>query len=105
MTPTAKMIMTMGASALMLAATKGQAQTRTCAPHDRVIAHLAENYSETRHMLGLAANDMVVELFASPDSGTWTITVTRPDGVTCLVASGTDAQLMAEALPNTDPDA
>jgi hypothetical protein len=29
-------------------------------------------------------------VFASEASGTWTITVTLPDGRTCLIASGRD---------------
>ena len=33
-------------------------------------------------------NNAVVEVFASSDTGTWTITVTNASGVTCLVASG-----------------
>ena len=27
-------------------------------------------------------------VYASDDTGTWTVTVTLPDGMTCLVASG-----------------
>lgn len=37
---------------------------------------------------GLASAGQVVEVFASETTGTWTITVTRPDGTACLVATG-----------------
>ena len=30
----------------------------------------------------------VVEVFASDESGTWTIVITLPNGMTCLVAAG-----------------
>lgn len=99
------MTLMMGASALMLAASHVQAQGRNCAPHAAVAGHLAQKYGESRQMMGLAANNMVLEVYVAPDSGTWTVTVTRPDGVTCLMASGTDADTTPLALPNTDPDA
>lgn len=105
MSPLHLMTMTMGASALMLAATQLHAQGRNCGPHDRVTTHLAERFGEARQMIGLATNRLVVEIYASSDTGTWTIIATRPDGVTCLVASGTDADVTPQPLPNTDPDA
>ncbi len=48
---------------------------------------------------GLAANNGVVEVFASPETGTWTIIVTLPDGQTCLVASGEGYESITEPLP------
>ena len=72
---------------------------RNCAPREVVVGRLADNYGETRQSIGLGANNAVVEVFASDDSGTWTITVTMPNGVTCLVASGQAFETMAEALP------
>ena len=47
----------------------------------------------------------MVEVFASRDTGTWTITVTRPSGLTCLVASGQAFETLAEALPGPEKDA
>ncbi|MFU8865971.1 MAG: hypothetical protein ACNA7O_18840 [Rhodobacterales bacterium] len=59
-----------------------------CAPRERVIDRLASTYGETRRAMGLGANNAVIEVFASTDSGSWTITITLPSGMTCLVASG-----------------
>lgn len=64
------------------------AQSQNCAPHDVVVQRLFEGYGETRQALGLGADNSVVEVFASQESGSWTITVTRPGGPTCLVAAG-----------------
>lgn len=72
---------------------------RNCAPRDTVVAKLAEGYGETRQSMGLGANNSVVEVFASNETGTWTITVTTPNGVTCLVASGQSFEVLAEVLP------
>lgn len=78
------------------------AQTANCGPHDVVVARLATGYGESRQSIALGANNTVVETFASAETGSWTITVTTPDGPTCLVASGQEYQYLAEALPNTD---
>lgn len=70
-----------------------------CAKRDAVVAYLTKSYGETRHSIGLAADKAVMELFASDDTGTWTITVTLSSGMTCLVASGQSFETMAEKLP------
>jgi len=59
-----------------------------CAPHDVLLERLASTYGEQRQAVGLGANNVLVEVFASDDTGTWTITMTVPGGMTCLVASG-----------------
>lgn len=81
------------------------AQSRNCAPRAAVVQRLAEGYGETRQSMGLGANDAVIEVFASPASGSWTITVTGPDGITCLVASGQAFESMADAPPKPGQDA
>lgn len=69
-----------------------------CAQRDAVIDRLANKYGETRQSMGLGANNAVVEVFASKESGSWTITVTMPTGVTCLVASGQAFETLTEDL-------
>ena len=59
-----------------------------CAPRDHVAAQLSQKYGETPRAMGLAADGRaIVDVFAS-DGGSWTITVTTPDGRTCLIAAG-----------------
>lgn len=81
------------------------AQSRHCGPRAAVIERLADGYGETRQSVGLAANNAVVEVFASHETGTWTITVTTASGMTCLVASGRNFEELAEALPEPGNDA
>ena len=69
-----------------------------CGPRDSIIAVLAERYGETRQSVGLAQN-AVMEVFASRETGTWTIAVTTPDGTMCLVAAGQDFETVEEPLP------
>lgn len=76
-----------------------------CAPRDTVIERLASLYGESRQSMGIGSNNSVVEVFASEDTGTWTITVTSAHGVTCLVASGQAFEALFEAMPTQDSDA
>lgn len=81
------------------------AQTPACAPRDQVVEKLATKYGETRRSIGLGSNNAMMEVFASGETGTWTITVTSAAGVTCLVASGQAFETLAEALPKPESDA
>lgn len=84
-----------GAAALAGAA---HAQEPICAERDSVVDRLAAEFGETRQAIGLASASQVVEVFASDETGSWTITVTRPDGMTCLVAAGQHYEELDEAL-------
>ena len=91
------------AAAFCVVATVSGAQTvpnpSQCATRDKVVGVLAAKYGETRHGIGLSANNTVMEVFASDATGTWTITVTMPSGVTCMVASGQGYEALREPLP------
>lgn len=96
----------MGFTILALAAHSATAQNvRNCAPRDVVVERLAEKYGESRQSVGLGANNAMVEVFAADETGTWTITVTMANGVTCLVASGQAYEAIADALPAKGSDA
>ena len=90
---------------ILSASAPAAAQGRNCAPRDIVVERLASKYGESRQSMGLGANNAVIEVFASEETGTWTITVTSFQGVTCLVASGHAFEAMAEALPPKRNDA
>jgi hypothetical protein len=70
-----------------------------------VLDRLATKFGETRQSMGLGTNNSVIEVFASQDTGTWTITVTRSDGMTCLVASGQAFEALVELPPPEGQDA
>ncbi len=93
------------ALAALLAGPVVAQSARNCAPHKMVVERLASKYGETRQSMGLGANNVVIEVFASDTSGSWTITVTNVNGLTCLVASGQGYETMVEALPAEGNDA
>jgi hypothetical protein len=82
--------------ALLLAA--GPAAAMQCGSRDAVTITLAERYGEVRQALGLAQNGVVMELYAA-QSGSWTIVITRPDGMTCLLAAGEEFQSIPQVAP------
>lgn len=58
-----------------------------CGERSRFVDQLREQYGERPTSVGLAANGTLLEVMTS-EKGTWTIMVTRPDGVSCVVATG-----------------
>ncbi|MBB5517039.1 hypothetical protein FHS89_003083 [Rubricella aquisinus] len=74
--------------AVALAATHAaQAEGMRCMPRADALAYLGAEYQEERQVMGLDRRG-VMEVFASAASGTWTVTITTPEGMTCLVAAG-----------------
>ena len=66
-----------------------EAETRqACAKRDQVVLKLDERFGETLRSIGLHQSDGVVEVYSSEETGTWTILMTRPDGISCLMSSG-----------------
>jgi hypothetical protein len=84
---------------LVILATQSGFAAPQCGPRAAVLDQLASKYRETRRGVGIAANQGVMELFASAETGSWTITVTLADGRMCLVASGEGFEPVAEELP------
>lgn len=79
-------VLALAAAAIM--PTTVLAQGQNCSNRDQVVERLATKYGESRQSIGMAPQGRVVEVYASLETGTWTITVTMPNGITCLVASG-----------------
>jgi len=90
---------------VLLAAQAVQAQPASCAARAVVIDRLQSRFGESRQGMGLGRNNAVVEIFASADTGTWTILVTLPNGMSCLVASGESWERVAEQPPAPGSDA
>lgn len=86
------------ASVALLSAAPAVAQGQNCSQRDAVVERLATKYGESRQSIGMAPKGRVVEVYASLETGTWTITVTMPNGITCLVASGQSFENLDEPV-------
>ncbi|MEM0946992.1 MAG: hypothetical protein AAGK37_06275 [Pseudomonadota bacterium] len=93
----------LGFGLLMILASHAFGQTaRNCGPRDKVVSTLGDLYGETRQSIGIGTSGQVMEVYANLDEGTWTITITLPSGMTCLMASGQSFEALAEEVPAKD---
>jgi len=64
------------------------AAQEVCATRDALLDALAEDYQETPAAVGMSNSGGVMEVFTARDGRTWTILLTRPDGNSCILATG-----------------
>jgi hypothetical protein len=67
-------------------ASPGYAQS-VCGDRAQIIKVLDTKYKEMPRAFGIAGQKNLVELFTSK-SGSWTMLMTQPKGVTCILATG-----------------
>ena len=83
---------------LLLLPSTLQAAPQVCADHSEIVRQLRDRYGEERLSVGLTTANHMIELFASSETGTWTITLTAPGGPTCLVAAGSDFRQLPQGV-------
>jgi hypothetical protein len=71
-----------------------------CKARDGLLTQLEQKYGEVPVAIGVA-DGALVELLTAKDGMTWTIILTSPKGMSCLIASGEGWQTLAP-VP-TDP--
>ena len=76
------------ALALALVASPALAQQQMCAPIAQMTERLSQAFGEHLAAGGLTTAGRLLQVYANREKGTWTVTVTTPDGVSCLVSSG-----------------
>ena len=83
-------------AAALLAPASTQAQTNQCADRGLITERLKANYGEKFAGGGLRNSESIFEVWMSSETGTWTIIMTTPAGLSCVMAAGTDWR---DALP------
>ncbi|MEM8786921.1 MAG: hypothetical protein AAGE76_01525 [Pseudomonadota bacterium] len=58
-----------------------------CGDRTTIAARLTQRFGETLASTGLTKGQLV-EVWRSPTKGNWTVLMTRPNGVSCIMASG-----------------
>ena len=82
-----------------MAATAPPAFAQSCAQREHVVAKLQDSYSEELVFGGLQKTrgaQTVMEVWTSKETGSYTVLVTQANGISCIVAVGTD---FFEAIP------
>ncbi|MCH7870680.1 MAG: hypothetical protein IID33_03170 [Planctomycetes bacterium] len=64
------------------------ARQQPCGPHGQILRTLAERWGESPAGMGIVANGFVVEFVTNARSGSFTVVLTQPGGVTCVVMAG-----------------
>jgi hypothetical protein len=75
-----------------------------CDTRDTLVQQLSTKYSEQFAVGGLQkvqGTQALMEIWASTETGTFTVLLTNPNGVSCIVAAGTD---YFEAVQKTEPE-
>jgi hypothetical protein len=69
---------------------------------EQFIAGLALRYGEVDIGGGQSGPNAILRIYASPQTGTFSILKFGTDGSVCMIAIGTDLELIAPTLPNPD---
>jgi hypothetical protein len=84
---------------LALTAISSPALAAKCAERAQIVERLQSKYSEQLTVGGLQRAKHAIslmEIWASKETGTYTVLLTNPNGTSCIVAAGTD---FFEAVP------
>lgn len=76
-----------------MAATAPPALAATCGLRDTLVEQLEAKYAEQLAFGGLQevrGQQSVMEVWASAETGTFTVLLTQANGISCIVAAGTD---------------
>ena len=85
----------LGLTALVGSFTAVSAQQPMCTERNVVVNQLSNQYSEAPVAMGGANNGGILEILSSSAGKSWTIILTMPSGVSCIIAAGENW----EALP------
>lgn len=94
----------LAAGTLIATAFPAMAQQPLCTERSEVVNQLSSQYSEAPVAMGIANNGGVVEILSSQTGTSWTIILTMPNGVTCMIAAGENWESLP-AMTNIDPPA
>ncbi len=76
------------------------ANAAVCSKREKFTSFLAKKYNEVPKAMGLVSNSGMMEVYVSKQ-GTWSILMTAPNGITCLIAAGNNWQGLKFAKVDT----
>ena len=74
-----------------------------CVERDRVLKEFLSKYAESVRGMGLTPAGNLIELLTSKGGETWTILVTKPDKMSCIVSFGKHWSAVAGSVMVGDP--
>ncbi len=91
--------------AVALASRAEAQQVRSCGPRADIVKQLSGQYEEQTSAIGIADNGALLEILSSPDGKTWTLLFSLPTGISCLIATGQDLQVLPRLAAQLGPPA
>ena len=73
--------------ALAVPAAASEPEEPICGEREVFVDRLVQGFGERPASVGLGADGNVVEVFRS-DGGSWTLLITKPGGISCVIAAG-----------------
>lgn len=70
-----------------------------CAPREAAVRILSDEHGEVRISRALDTRQRMIEIYANPETGSWTALMSAPHGsgvVSCIVSSGTAFELVED---------
>ena len=64
---------------------------------------LVSQYGEAKAATGMVGQHQLMELWANPRSGSWTVMLTSPQGVSCVVAMGNEFEAVSGVKKSEAP--
>ena len=94
----------LAAGACLAVTTAAQAQMQ-CRQHKEVLGKFADTYKESPVAGGLTQDGRLLQVLSSGDNGTWTIVLSKPDGLTCVIMAGEAWRKLNPKPAEKDPNA
>lgn len=73
-------------------------ESMACGKRDEMLGHLSGKYNEEPVAMGLATNGSLVEVLTSSAGDSFTIVYTTPNGLTCMMAAGSNWETVKQQL-------
>ena len=70
-----------------------------CAPRDTLGQALVQSYGEGPVLMGITTTGAILEFWANPETGSWTVITIMPDGTACIRAAGDNFEAMPVGAP------
>ncbi len=59
-----------------------------CQTREHLVQTLADRYNESLDSIGLQGPELLLEVWSAQDTGSFTVLITKPNGISCVVATG-----------------
>jgi len=66
--------------------------TLSCQNREKLVQTLENRYNESLDSIGLQGSELLLEIWSAQDTGSFTVFITKPNGISCVVASGNNWQ-------------